>query len=325
MKHAKINYRGLYGVCILALLLFGTVACQTAEEKKAAIKGADYAEICNLMSLHSWYHAALRNDIECQEIWVSPTGEYAKTAIWAQTSGYFLGMEKIMSTYGSKDSKGNMPDAKGGFVWHTITTPVVEIAEDRQTAKGIWYTPGIVGSYSSDGTNNSQWMWEKYGVDFVRENGKWKVWHMKVYTDFSTPIGSPIGTQGGAPGGGGAAPGGAGGGAPGGGGAAPGGAGGAPGAGSGAPGAAPAGGGAPGAGPVTASASGTTPEKQNAGETIGSELAPQGGGAGAANWDYVYKNQYVGWSKDSIVTMIPRPPKPYKTWSETWSYTDEGE
>jgi hypothetical protein len=304
MKHAKMICRGLYGACILALLLFSTVACQTAEEKKAALKGADYAEINNLMSLHSWYHAALRNDIECEEIWVSPDGEFADTAIWAQTSGYWKGMKKIMSKYGAKDSKGNMPDPKGGFVWHTITTPVVEIAEDRKTAKGIWYTPGIVGSYSADGKNNSQWMWEKYGVDFVMEKGKWKVWHMKVYTDFSTPIGEAIGTMGAPPGGGGAPSGGAPGGAPG---------------GSGAPGAGAPGGGAP------AGAPGTTPEKQNAGETIGSELGPQGAGAAGPDWDYMYKKQYVGWSKDSIVTMTPRPPKPYKTWSETWSYTDDGE
>jgi hypothetical protein len=284
MKDSKINYHGLIGACILAVLLLGAIGCGETEAQKAAqkaaLKGADYAEINNLMSLHSWYHAAMRNDIECKEIWVSPTGEFGKTAIWAQTSGYWLGMNKIMSKYGSTTSKGNMPDPKGGFVWHTITTPVIEIAEDRKTAKGIWYTPGIVGEYKADGTNNSQWMWEKYGVDFVMENGKWKVWHMKVYTDFSTAVGSPIG-QAGAPGG--------------------------------APGAAPAG------------APGTTPDKQNAGETIGSELGPQGGGAAGAEWDYMYKKQYVGWSKDSTVTMTPRPPKPYKTWSETWSYTDDGE
>ena len=288
-EKAKINYNGFLGICILALLLFGTVACQTAEEKKAAIKGADYAEICNLMSLHSWYHAAMRNDIECQEIWVSPTGEFGKTAIWAQTSGYWMGMDKIMANYGSTTNKGAMPDPKGGFIWHTITTPVVEIAEDRKTAKGIWYTPGIVGSYSTDGTNNTQWMWEKYGVDFVMENGKWKVWHMKVYTDFAAPFGGKIGEQGGAPGG-----------------------------------AAPAGGaGAPG-GVVQANASGTTPEKQNAGETIGSEISQQGSG-NQPNWDYTYKNQYRGWGKDTTVEMRPRPPKAYKTWSETWAYTDEGE
>jgi hypothetical protein len=290
MKHVKINYHILYVVCILALLSFGAVSTYTSEANKKAFKGADYAEINNLMSLHSWYHAALRNDIECQEIWVSPDGEFADTAIWAQTSGYWKGMKKIMSKYGAKDSKGNMPDPKGGFVWHTITTGVVEIAEDRKTAKGIWYTPGIVGSYKEDGSNNSQWMWEKYGVDFVMENGKWKVWHMKVYTDFSTPVGEAIGTMGAPPGGGGAPP----------------------------------GGGAPG-GAAPAGAPGTAPDKQNAGETIGSELGPQGGGAAAAEWDYIYKNQYRGWSKDSIVTMVPRPPQPYKTFSETWSYTDEGE
>jgi hypothetical protein len=281
MKHVKINCRGFFLICILTLSLFwATGSYALTEAEKAAFKGADYAEINNLMSLHSWYHAGLRNDIECEEIWVSPDGEFGATATWAQTSGYWKGMKKIKEKYGAKDSKGNMPDPKGGFVWHTITTPVVEIAEDRKTAKGIWYTPGIVGAYSADGKNNSQWMWEKYGVDFVMEKGKWKVWHMKVYTDFSTPVGEAIGTMG-APPGGGSAP--------------------------------------------AAKAPGTTPEKQNAGETIGSELGPQGAGAPGPGWDYTYKNQYKGWSKDSIVEIRPRPPKPYKTWSETWSYTDEGE
>ncbi len=285
MKNAGIHYRRLLLACALVFLLFGTVSC-TTEAQKEAIKGADYVEICNLMSLHSWYHAAMRNDLECQNIWVSPTGEYGKTAIWAQTSGYWIGMDHIMANYGSTTNKGAMPDPKGGFIWHTITTPVVEIAADRQTAKGIWYTPGLVGEYKEDGTNNSQWMWEKYGVDFVRENGKWKVWHMKVYTDWSSPVGEAIGSNAGGPGGGGA------------------------------PGGAPPGGAMPN----------VTPEKQNAGETIGSELGPQGGGAPAMpNWDHVYKKQYRGWSKDSVVEMLPRPPEPYKTWSETWSYTDEGE
>jgi len=282
---------------MLAVLLFGTVvwASQTDnEDLKTAIKGADYAEINNLMSLHSWYHAAMRNDLECQKIWVSPDGEFADTAIWAQTSGYWKGMDHIMANYGSTTNNGAMPDAEGGFIWHTITTPVVEIAEDRQTAKGIWYTPGIVGEYKEDGTNSSQWMWEKYGVDFVRENGKWKVWHMKVYTDFSAPVGEAIGSMAGGPPGGGAPPAG----------------------GMGAPGGPPPEGGMP---------PGTAPDKQNAGETIGSELGPQGGGAAMANWDYTYKKQYRGWGKDTTVEMVPRPPEPYKTWSETWSYTDEGE
>lgn len=295
MNHTRNFFSGIIGGCILALLLFGAVSCTSQADQEAlkeAIKGKDYAEINNLMSLHSWYHAAMRNDLECQNIWVSPDGEFGDTAIWAQTSGYWKGMDHIMENYGSTENKGAMPDAKGGFIWHTITTPVVEIAEDRQTAKGIWYTPGIVGEYKEDGTNNSQWMWEKYGVDFVRENGEWKVWHMKVYTDWSSPIGEAIGSNMGGPGG--------------------------------APGGAPPEGGM-GAPPEGGMPPGVTADKQNAGETIGSELGPQGPGAASANWDYNYKKQYRGWGPNTTVEMVPRPPEPYKTWSETWSYTDEGE
>lgn len=313
MKHSRNVFRGIFGACMLAILLFGAVACTSQADKEAiqeAIKGKDYAEINNLMSLHSWYHAAMRNDLEVQNIWVSADGEFADTAIWAQTSGYMLGIDHIMEYYGNPDNKGAMPDPKGGFIWHTITTPVVEVAEDRQTAKGIWYTPGIVGEYKEDGTNSSQWMWEKYGVDFVRENGEWKVWHMKVYTDWSAPVGEAIGSMGG----GGGAPGGA-----------------PPSGGVGAPGGAPPEGGFPEGGfpgggtpPEGGMPPGATPEKQNVAETIGSELGPQGGG-GMPPWDYSYKKQYRGWGKDTTVEMVPRPPEPYKTWSETWSYTDEGE
>ncbi|MEM2425322.1 MAG: hypothetical protein QXM00_12775, partial [Candidatus Bathyarchaeia archaeon] len=31
------------------------------------------------------------------------------------------------------------------------------------------------------------WAWLKYGIDFVKENGKWKIWHFKMYPIFLTP------------------------------------------------------------------------------------------------------------------------------------------
>lgn len=255
---------------LTAVVCAGLTACNS-DAQKAALKGADFAGITNLMSLHSWYHAAMCNDLELKEIWVSPNGEFGKTAIWAQSSGYWSGMKKITEKYGNP-SKGMMPEPKGGFIWHTITTPVIEIVEDRKTAKGIFYTPGIVGEYKPAGGSIAAWMWEKYGVDSIMENGKWRVWHMKVYTDFAVSVGEPIDK------------------------------------------------GAPGPG-------GTPPpsQKQNTAETIGSELSNQGGGAPNPEWDYVYKKQYVGWNKTSTVEMRPRPPKPYRTFNETWSYTDEGE
>ena len=37
---------------------------------------------------------------------------------------------------------------------------------------------------------SGEWMYERYAVDFVFENGGWKIWHFFVGTDFSFPAGS---------------------------------------------------------------------------------------------------------------------------------------
>lgn len=33
------------------------------------------------------------------------------------------------------------------------------------------------------------WMWEKYAVDLIKEDRKWKFWHVLVVTDFGIPLG----------------------------------------------------------------------------------------------------------------------------------------
>jgi hypothetical protein len=243
------------------------------ETAKAALKGADIAECNNLMSLHSWYHAAMQNDVELEKIWSK-----RPDVIWAQTSGYWKGMDHIKQYYGKKAT----PDVtEGGFVWHTVSTPVVEIAGDRQTAKGVYYTIGVGGKQSKDGKNNAGWMWEKYGVDFVREDGKWKIWHLKVYTDWSAPLGGTIGDPG-------------------------------------------------GMGPAPSNAKDQKNGKKQGPERVGAtETKTQKDAAAAAaqqqpNWDGYYKTPYPAWAPGVSPQLIPRPPEPYKTFSETWSYTDDG-
>lgn len=58
------------------------------------------------------------------------------------------------------------------FVMHLLTTPVIQVAKDVQTARGVWTSPGIAGA---------NWGWMKYGCDFKLEDGKWKIWHLHVY------------------------------------------------------------------------------------------------------------------------------------------------
>ena len=74
---------------------------------------------------------------------------------------------------------------------HTNTTPIIEIAGDGKTAKGIWYSPGMGLSADIRGDKvgaRGTFFWEKYGADFAKENGVWKIWHLRMAYDFTPAI-----------------------------------------------------------------------------------------------------------------------------------------
>lgn len=84
--------------------------------------------------------------------------------------------------------KGNPfpPTTKGLMIEHTLTTGIIEIADDRQTAKGVWISPGHE-TFPMGDTMRPHWSWGRYAVDFVREDGGWRIWHLHVLTTFRTP------------------------------------------------------------------------------------------------------------------------------------------
>lgn len=301
--------------CLMALFILFTLACMgttscsnqaSVQAQKAAIRANDIADCNNLMSWHVWYHASFLNSVELEKVWVT-TDEYKKTATWAQNANYWIGMDNIKAYYGPVTP---YEQTKSQFQFHTTTTGLVEIAEDRKTAKGVWYTPGAIGMGGS-----VQGMWERYAIDFVNENGVWKIWHLHVYTDFSYSLKSGTGGgMGGAPQGGGQ------GGAPQGGGQMA--QGGAPqGGGQGSP----QGAGAQGGAPQQAASGGQSGEKA---EKFGSQSSQVGGGGGGGASVAAQATAEVGYKElgsDSYADLIPRPPEPYKTFSDTWSYGDPDE
>jgi hypothetical protein len=36
---------------------------------------------------------------------------------------------------------------------------------------------------TNEGNPQYNWFWEKFGVDFVKEDGEWKIWHFQIYSD----------------------------------------------------------------------------------------------------------------------------------------------
>jgi hypothetical protein len=169
--------------------------------QRAVQRQQDVVQIQNLMSRRSFYHAAGRQAEELELYAHRPDISFG------QNQGFRVGLENIAAGYRERYAKvrelelarisrlypaiKDLPEniGVGMFQEHTITTPIIEVAGDGKTAKGMFYTPGAVAGVTADGTLGASWIWEKYAVDFIREDGKWKFWHILVVTDIVVPWG----------------------------------------------------------------------------------------------------------------------------------------
>lgn len=72
---------------------------------------------------------------------------------------------------------------------HTQATSIVEIAGDGQTVRISMYTPGLIFSVlNTDQKKRGTWLWERYGIEYLHEEGKWREWHTMVCPDFFGPL-----------------------------------------------------------------------------------------------------------------------------------------
>jgi hypothetical protein len=144
----------------------------------------DIDEIQKLMSRYVYMHEVGRDPEFTDMLFAKKTPGVS----WEVAHmGYFRGRDGIKKTL---DAHGIMSKGPGKLFIHTLTTPVIEIAGDGKTAKGVWISPGAE-TMSDPKTNKPEgaWAWTKYGCDFVKEDGKWKMWHYHVYRLFMVPCG----------------------------------------------------------------------------------------------------------------------------------------
>ena len=69
-----------------------------------------------------------------------------------------------------------------------IDTFVIEIAEDGETAKGIWALRNTYSAITPRGPE-SYWQWGWVAADFVREETGWKIWHLLILNDVHVQAG----------------------------------------------------------------------------------------------------------------------------------------
>ena len=138
-------------------------------------------EIQNLMSKYEYFHTAGWHDETAAMFATKTPGVRADIVDW----GLYEGIESVKRLY-SKVHKYVEGDRVGCMSVLPISTPVIEVAGDGKTAKGLWIHTGSV-TFPVEGKPQAHWAWVKYAVDFVKEDGKWKFWHFHVYALLHTP------------------------------------------------------------------------------------------------------------------------------------------
>lgn len=138
------------------------------------------------MHLHNVFQ-----DEQIKPLWVSR----GTPGIHAQYTnvGVYTDYDSVMKYHTGR------PSPKGKLILHETTTPVIEVAEDGKTAKGFWLMAGVesgtsdpknVGTMPEDlyepvekNVDNKRvwahWVWCQYALDFLKQDGEWKIWHFR--------------------------------------------------------------------------------------------------------------------------------------------------
>ena len=72
-------------------------------------------------------------------------------------------------------------DIPGLLNVHAVTNPYIEVAGDGKTAKAVWLGTGFVAGVNKKGEPKCRREYDRYGIDFVKEDGRWKIWHFHLY------------------------------------------------------------------------------------------------------------------------------------------------
>ena len=161
----------------------------------------DVEDVKSLMNRRVFLQTADLREEELRTMWVQEP-EHQKTASYGSNWGYYVGMDEIRKYYvdshaaaleEQKKANGAAEVNTGNMYAHPLTTGLVELAEDGETAKGLWYSIGNEAMAQADGTARVQWMLGKVAADFIREEDGWKIWHLVISTDVDCQAGHDYG------------------------------------------------------------------------------------------------------------------------------------
>lgn len=162
---------------------------------------ASSQEVENVKAIHSYLHGRADAASEWSLIW-SKTEDVS----WAHGFGRMRGRDQVwfgcvgdydkmcmenwlemFKTYPEVCGKDPRPLMECSV--HTLVTDVIEVADDGMSARGSFITPGVIHSVlTPEQKKYCNILWERYGADFVFEDGQWKYLHEHVCPDIPTSL-----------------------------------------------------------------------------------------------------------------------------------------
>ncbi len=153
-------------------------------------------EVENVKAEHTYYHGRADATGEWGNIW-----SHSEDCSWAHAFGRMRGFDQVwfgsVSRYDAQAMEnwlkmyriypevgGKDPRPLLEASVHTLVTDIIEVAADGKTARGMFITPGVIHSrLTPDQEKYCMILWERYGSDFICEDGEWKYLHEHVCPD----------------------------------------------------------------------------------------------------------------------------------------------
>lgn len=176
-----------------------TLTARLAALEAQSLANHDRQEVTNLFSRYMFLHNAFE-DQQIILLWAKE-GTPGMSAEYSNLGRY--------TTYDSiMEYHRNRPNPIGKLIFHYLADPVVEVAGDGETAKGMWIMTGLESGLTKPehAEQMPDWMhvpnlivdgkrvwmhkvYAKYGVDFIKQDGEWKIWHFRCFEVAREPYG----------------------------------------------------------------------------------------------------------------------------------------
>lgn len=110
---------------------------------------------------------------------------------WGCYDGYAGVCRYFLEDWGDRSDPDALERYRGCVLFRSVDTDIITVAGDRKTARACWASQGF--EVYGNNVEMTQFRGEtfisvfNYAVDFIREDGVWKLWHLRQFNKTHTP------------------------------------------------------------------------------------------------------------------------------------------